>query len=117
MIFVGLFLFIIINVVALNMFNSSNLQEIENHLKSSNCKNYIYTKGSYKAMCEDGIIKIENSFIIDLEKNSTLYNYKEIKNISVNKLRLVIDDKLHMDFNKEEELKAFHDALKLKLQE
>jgi hypothetical protein len=117
MIFVGLFLFIIISVVALNMFNTSNLQDIENHLKSSNCRDIIYGKGSYKAMCQDGIIKIENSFIIDLEKNSTLYNYKEIKDISVNKLRLTLDDKIHMDFNKEEELKNFHNALKLKLKQ
>lgn len=116
MIFIGIFLFIIINVIALNMFNTSNLQDIEDHLKLSKCTNYIYTKGAYKAMCEEGILKIDNSFIIDLEKNSTLYNYKEIKNISTNKLRLSLDDKLHMDFNTAKELDDFHQALKLKLQ-
>lgn len=115
MIFIGLFLFIVINVIALNMYNASNLQDIENHLKTSNCKKHIYTKGSYKAICPNGILKINNSFIIDLEKNSTLYNYKDIKDISVNKLRLIINDKLYMDFNKKEELKEFHEALKLEI--
>ncbi len=53
MIFIGLFLFIAFVVILLNLYNHSNLDKIEKYLQKSNCTEYSYSKGSYKALCED----------------------------------------------------------------
>ncbi|MDZ7817367.1 MAG: hypothetical protein U5K55_01620 [Aliarcobacter sp.] len=62
MIFIGLFLFIAFIVIALNVYNQSNLNKIEEYLQKNNCQNIIYSNGSYKALCEDYFIVVENKF-------------------------------------------------------
>jgi hypothetical protein len=114
-IFIGLFLFIVLIVVMLNMHNSSNLSEIENHLKMNNCKNYIYSRGSYKALCKDKILEVENSFTVDLKKNSTEYKYSNIKNIDIEKFDIVINNEYRLNFKQKEELDKFYMQLEDKL--
>lgn len=115
MIFIGLFLFVAIIVIALNMHDSSNLDEIENHLKNNNCNSYIYSKGSYKALCEDKILEIENSFTIDIQKNSTNYKYEDIKNIDIENLDIVINKEYKLRFKQKNEMDKFHKQLNDKL--
>lgn len=79
MIFIGLFLIIAIVVISLNIHNHSNLDKIEEYLNSTNCKEYIYSRGSYKALCEDSLVEIENSFVVDVNKNLKTIKYKDIK--------------------------------------
>ena len=69
MIFIGLFLSITFVVIALNMYNHSNLAYIEEYLQKNNCQEYAYSKGSYKAFCDDYFIEIKNSFIVNLDEN------------------------------------------------
>ena len=115
MIFIGLFLFIGLIIVALNMYNSSNLNMIENHLNTNNCKTYVYSKGSYKALCEDKILEIENSFNVDLQKNSKDYKYSNIKNMKLNKLDLIINNEYKLSFKEKKELDKFYIQLEKKL--
>ncbi|MGA1941094.1 hypothetical protein [Arcobacter sp. YIC-310] len=112
MIFIAFFLFIALIAVSLNMMNSSNLEQIQEHLKSQNCNSILYSKGSYKALCSDKVLEISNSFTIDLEKNSKEYKYSDIKNLSVENLDIVINDNQKLQFKKKDEVYKFYEALK-----
>lgn len=115
MIFIAFFLFIAIIATSLSMFNSSNLDQIETHLQNENCSEYVYSKGSYKALCEDRILEVSNSFIVDLEKNSKEYKYSDIKNLDVQNLDIIMNDEQKISFKKKEELYEFFDKLKKKV--
>jgi hypothetical protein len=115
MIFIGLFLFIAFIVIALNLYNQSNLSKIEEYLQKNNCQNIIYSKGSYKALCEDYFIVVENSFTVDIDKNSKLINYTDIKNLEVNKLDILVNGNYKIKFKTEKNLDLFFNNLEKKL--
>ncbi len=114
MIFIGLFLFIAFVVMALNVYNHSNLAYIEDYLKENNCQEYIYSKGSYKAFCKDYFIEIKNDFIVDINKNSKLFKYEDINSLEINQLNLVIN-KEKISFKEKEELDKFYKELSNKI--
>ena len=116
MIFIGLFLFIAFIVIALNLYNQSNLNKIEDYLQKNDCQNIIYSKGTYKALCEEHFIVIENSFIVDIDKNSKLINYTDIKNLKVNKLDILVNDDYKIKFKTEKNLDLFFSNLEKKLE-
>lgn len=115
MIFIVLFFIIVFIVIGLNMYDESNLQKIENYIKAKNCEEYIYSKGSYKALCEDRLIEISNSFSIDIKQDKIEYKYKDIKNIEIVNKNLVINNKNNISFSKVEELNKFYTQLEEKL--
>lgn len=115
MIFIGLFLFIAIVVIGLNMHDNSNLKTIEEYLQKNDCKEYIYSRGSYKALCNDKLIEIQNSFTIDLEKNSKYFNYKDINSIDIEKLKIIVNDKDSLEFKQKEEIEKFYNELTQRL--
>ena len=117
MIFIALFLFVAVVIVALSMHNSSNLKEIESYIKNENCNNYTYSKGSYKALCDEKILEISNSFSVDIEKNSKEYLYKNIKNIDIQKLNIVLNDKQKISFKQKDEVYDFYEKLKHRLKD
>ena len=114
MIFIGLFLIIAIVVISLNIHNHSNLDKIEEYLNSTNCKVYIYSRGSYKALCEDSLVEIENSFVVDVNKNLKTIKYKDIKNIDTKETKLMVDDFV-FEFKDKNDLNLFLEKLKGKL--
>ncbi len=115
MIFVGLFLFITFIVIALNVYNHSNLAYIEEYLQNSNCKEYAYSKGSYKAFCDDYFIEVRNSFSVDIQNNSNIFKYEDIKNIQVNQLNIIINDNYKLSFSQKDELEKFYKNLEEKI--
>ena len=115
MIFIGLFLFIAFVVISLNLHNQSNLNKIEEHLQKIHCQNIVYSKGSYKALCEDYFIAVENSFTVDIDKNSKLINYNDIKNLEVNKLDILINSDYKIKFKTKKSLDLFFNDLEKKL--
>ena len=117
MIFIALFLFIAVVIVALSKHNSSNLKEIESYIKNENCNNYTYSKGSYKALCDEKILEISNSFSVDIEKNSKEYLYKNIKNIDVQNLNIILNDKQKISFKQKDEVYDFYEKLKHRLKD
>ncbi len=114
MIFIGLFLVIAIVVISLNVHNHSNLDKIEEYLKNSNCKEYVYSRGSYKALCEDSLVEIDNSFIVDIDKNSKTIKYKDIKNIDTKETKILVEDFV-LEFRDKNDLNLFLGKLKEKL--
>lgn len=116
MIFIALFVLIAIVIIGLNLHDSSNLEKIEQHLKNSSCSEVIYSKGSYKALCEDKILQIENSFTIDLQKNSKTIYYHDITSAIVKKENIIVNEKEKLEFKLEDEALKFHEALEKKLE-
>ena len=115
MIFIGLFLFIAFVVIALNLYNQSNLNKIESYLQKNNCQNIVYSKGSYKAICKEYFLIIENSFTVNIDKNSKIINYSDIKNVEVNKLNIFVNSDYKIEFKTEKELNLFLKNLEEKL--
>ena len=115
MIFIALFGFIAFVVISLNMYDNYNLQKIEDYIKKEKCDSFIYTKGSYKALCEDRLLEVANSFNLDIKTQKKELVYKEIKDISIDKKSIIINKKEKVSFSKEEELNTFYGNLKQKL--
>lgn len=115
MIFIVLFLFVGFVIISLNMFNASNIDEVKNYLIEQNCVNKIYSKGSYKALCEDRLLEISNSFKVDIENNSREFKYNEIKNLSKTKLDILINDEYKVSFKDKEEVDSFYKNLEKKI--
>jgi hypothetical protein len=115
MIFIGLFLFITIVVISLNMYNQSNLNYIKDYLQKINCEEYIYSQGSYKAFCGDSFIEVKNSFKVNIDENSTIFKYKDINNIKINNLNLVINDTHKITFKEKENLDKFYKKISEKI--
>ena len=115
MIFIAFFMFIALNVIALNMYNNSNLAEIEDYMKNENCKQIVYAKGSYKALCENNVLEISNSFTVNIEENSKEYKYSDIKNVDVQNLDIVVNDTYKLGFAQKEELYEFYKSLNTKI--
>ncbi len=114
MIFIGLFLSITFVVIALNMYNHSNLAYIEEYLQKNNCQEYTYSKGSYKAFCDDYFIEIKNSFIVNLDENSNIFKYKDINNLEINQLNLIINTH-KISFKEKEEVAEFYKKISEKI--
>lgn len=115
MIFIGLFLFIVLIVIFLNYHDSSNLEKIEQHLKSQKCISIVYAKGSYKAICNDNILQIENSFSLDIEKNSKQIFLKDIKNIDKKEFEIVFNNQEKLYFKEKNQTDDFYENLQKKL--
>jgi hypothetical protein len=115
MIFIGFFLFIVVVVLSLNFYNHSNLDKIENYLKDSNCLNYTYSKGSYKALCENSLLEVSNSFNVDIEKNSKITRYEDIKDIKIKDFKILINNDYILEFKHDEDVNVFYKRLEEKL--
>ncbi|AXH16179.1 hypothetical protein [Malaciobacter mytili] len=115
MLFLVFFGFIAFIFIALNMYDNSNLKELEEYIKTQNCKNYIYSKGSYKAICENRVLEMKNSLVIDLQKNKAEYFFKDINKIEKQKNSIIFNDK-KLDFNSKEDMEIFYKFLQEKLQ-
>ncbi len=115
MIFIGFFVFIAFIVIALNMYDSSNLEKIEKYILKENCTKYIYTKGSYKALCENRLIEISNSFAVNIEKNKIEYKYTDIKKINKDNKNIIINNKNKISFTNIEDMDKFYLELEKKL--
>jgi len=115
MIFIVIFLLIVFIVIALNTYDNSNLKKIEDYITKQNCDKYIYSKGSYKALCEDRLLEISNSFSIDIKKDKIEYKYKDIQSIYIENKNIIINDKNKISFLKVEELNKFYTQLEEKL--
>lgn len=115
MIFIGLFLFIAFVVILLNLYNHSNLDKIEKYLQKSNCTEYSYSKGSYKAFCDDYFVEIKNGFIVNFDENSKVFKYSDIKDLEINQLNLIINKSYKISFKEKEELDTFYKKISQKI--
>ena len=115
MIFIALFGFIAIVVISLNVYDEYNLKKIEEYINNLNCEKYIYSKGSYKALCEDRLLEIPNSFTVDVKVDKKEFIYADINSLDIDKKSIIINDKEKISFSKEEELNSFYKKLEKNL--
>lgn len=115
MIFLVVFGLIAVIVILLNIKDSSNLEKIENYLKSKNCINIIYSKGDYKGICPNEIIEISNSFSVDLEKNKRVFKFDKIKTLEKENLEIIINKTYNIEFKEKEKMEIFYKSLKEKI--
>lgn len=119
MIFIGLFFGIITIVISLNVYNHINSDKIEDYLKTINCKDFIYSKGSYKAFCENKLLEVKNSFILDLKNNQILeVDYKNIKKLEEENENLHIlttNEDFKIQFKEKSDLEKFKEKLNSKI--
>ena len=59
--------------------------------------------------------KIECSFIVNIEENSNIIKYKDIKNLEINQLNLIINDKNKIAFKEKEELDKYYKKISEKI--
>lgn len=115
MIFLVVFGLIAAVVIVLNIMDSSNLEKIENHFKSQNCENIVYSKGVYKGICKDEIMQINNSFTVNLEENKTTFKLDKIKNIDKKGLTIIVNKSYNIEFKEEKNINTFYKSLKEKI--
>ena len=101
-------------IISLNMYNHSNLAYIEDYLEKNKCEEYAYSKGSYKAFCNGSFVEIKNSFIVNIDENSTIFKYEDIKDLEINQLNLIINTH-KIAFKEKEELDKFYEKIKEKI--
>ena len=68
MVFLAFFGFIFLIIISLNIYDSYNINTMKKYLENSLCSNLVYSKGSYKGLCSNKIILIENKINISLPK-------------------------------------------------
>ncbi len=115
MIFIGLFLFIALVVILLNAYNHSNLAQIESYLQKNSCKDYAYSKGSYKAFCDDYLMEIKNGFIINFDENKNIFMYKDINSVEINQLNIIINKNYKISFKEKNEVDVFYKQISEKI--
>lgn len=114
MIFLIVFGLIALIVIVLNMMDNSNLEKIENYFKSQNCQNIVYSKGVFKGICENKVMQISNGFSVDIDKNKTVFDFKDIKKIEEKNSKIIINETYNIEFKEKENLDKFYKILKEK---
>ncbi len=112
MIFLILIAIIALIIIALNMKDNANLKTIEDYLKRQNCKNIMYAKGSYKAICDKKLMQIKNSFSVDLEKNKNSFELKDIRSLEEKNNSIIINKSYNVEFSTEKDKDIFYKQLK-----
>ncbi|QKF83354.1 hypothetical protein [Halarcobacter ebronensis] len=102
-------------VIVLNMMDSSNMHKIEDHFKDKKCENIVYSKGSYKGICGDEVMEVENSFEVDLKNNKKSIKLKDIKKLDDRALTIIINDDYEIEFKDKLNKEKFYNELKEKL--
>ncbi|WP_072682271.1 hypothetical protein [Arcobacter sp. LA11] len=114
MIFLVLFGIIALIVIALNIYDNSNLEKIKEHFEASSCQNIIYSKGTYKGICKDEIIQVDNSFSVDVKNDERKFKLNKINKIDKNNLTIIINNDYTIEFKDKENLEAFYKSLEEK---
>ncbi len=115
MIFLVLFAVIVIIVIALNIYDNFNLQKIENYYLKKKCLNVTYSKGIYKGICQDLIVKIPNSFSPDLQNDRQILKISEINEVKKENLMIIINKDYKIPFAKKENLNKFYESIEEKI--
>lgn len=115
MIFLVVIAFIAIVVILLNFKDSSNLEKIENYLKAQNCKSIVYSKGTYKGVCENKIIEVSNGFSVDLEKDKKVLEFANVNSLEKKNLNIIINKTYIIEFKENKNIEKFYKNLKEKI--
>ena len=112
MIFIIFFGLLALIFVALNIYDNSNLQKIENYYLKKKCLNVVYSKGEYKGICQDSIVLIPNSFSPDLQKDKQIIKFDDINEINKENLMIIINKDYKIQFKNKENVDKFFYEIK-----
>ncbi len=115
MFFLIFFAIVVLIVIALNAYDNSNLDKIQKHFEATKCQNIIYSKGTYKGICENKVMQIDNSFSVDLKKDEQSIKLDKIKEISKNNLTIVLNNNYEIVFKDKNNLEVFYKNLRGKI--
>ncbi len=94
-----------------------NTTEINEYFSKNKCKNIIYYKSKYKAVCQNKVLSINNQFNIDFSSNEVIY-LKNILKLSTNNNSIDIISKnkqMKLEFKNEKDNIQFLNILKEKI--
>lgn len=114
MVFLVIFGLIALIVIVLNVIDNSNLEKIQKYFEVNNCQSVIYSKGTYKGICKDELIQIDNSFSVDVINDKRIFKLNKIKKINKDNLTIIINDNYKIDFKDKNNLEVFYKTLKEK---
>lgn len=103
-----------IAIAWLYMIDMDNTEMINDYMKENSCKNIVYYKSKYKALCQNNIVSIKNQFTIDFSSNEII-KYNKIIDVKDDNISIEIKSetkKMKLDFKNEVEVKTFLNALK-----
>ena len=100
--------------IALNIYDNLNLKKIENYYLKKKCLNVTYSKGIYKGICQDSIVKIPNSFSPDLQNDAQILKISEINELRKEDLMIIINKNYKIPFQKKENMNKFYKTLEKK---
>ena len=112
MIFLILFGIIAVIVFALNIYDNSNLEKIRKYFEVNNCQNIIYSKGTYKGICKDAVLQIDNGFSVDVQNDKRIFNLNQINQINKDTLTIILNDSYKIEFKDKKNLELFYKNLK-----
>ncbi len=115
MIFLVFILFIALIVISLNIKDNSNLEMMENYLLKQNCKDIVYARGSFKAICDKKVVEIKNSFSVDLEKNKIVLDFNKINQIEKKDNTLILNKNHKLKFKTPKQRDVFYKELKKRI--
>ncbi len=115
MIFLVFILFIVLIVISLNIKDNSNLETIESYLLKQNCKNIVYAKGSFKAICDKKVVEIKNSFSVDLEKNKIVLDFDKINQIEKKDSSIILNKNYKLKFKTAKQRDIFYKGLESRI--
>lgn len=119
MIFIVLIVFIALIIMGLNMADTNNLEKIKSYLETQSCTQIYYAKGSYKALCQEDIAIIENSFTVDIQKNQKRIKYDTIVNYEQTNQKVILtleEGKLEvLEFKNSDDALTYYEKIQEKL--
>jgi len=116
MIFIIFFGLIAVAIIALNVVNSNNIDDIENYYAAQRCDAVSTVRGVYKGACANSIILINNGFSIDLSKPTKEILYKDIQGIKKQDkmLTLMTNEMVELEFKDNNQLEEFYKKVQSK---
>lgn len=99
--------------------DSNNSNEIEQYLSAHECNDRVYYQSKYQSLCKNELIIVLNQFTIDLSSNEII-NYKNIKNLSIEKKSIIVNNNnkdLTLVFETEKQTQEFVTKLRKKIDE
>lgn len=96
----------------------SNTQKVEDYFITNECEGIYNYKTQYKALCQNGVVLINDYFIIDFSSNQTIL-YTDIEGMEKDEKKVYIHHASQawvLDFEKEKDSQAFFNILEKRVQ-
>jgi len=111
MILIVFFGLIAIVVIGLNVWDSHNINKIQEYYKNKQCEAVYYSQGQYQGICDKSIVVIKNGFTVDTRSPNELIFFKNIKELKKEDNKLIVignKGKIQLEFKNENDVNTFY---------